>query len=67
MDYMQRILKAMNDGHITGSMVMPNVQHYDGCGMVKNDLICTCVPDISIETEDGYIEIDEHGNIKKKI
>ena len=41
MDYMQRILKAMNDGHITGSMIMPNVQHDDGCGMVKNDLICT--------------------------
>jgi hypothetical protein len=66
MDYMQRILKALSDGHITGGMVMPNVQHDDGCGMLKSDL-CTCVPDISVETEDGYIEIDEHGNIKKKI
>jgi len=66
MDYMQRILKALNDGHITGGVVMPNVQHDDGCGALKGDP-CTCVPNISVETADGYIEIDEHGNVKKKI
>lgn len=66
MDYMQRILKAMSNGHITGGVVMPNVQHDAGCGALKGNP-CTCVPDISVETENGYIEIDEHGNIKKKI
>ena len=66
MDYMQRIMKALSDGHITGGVVMPNVQHDDDCGALKGEP-CTCVPDISVETEDGYIEIDVDGSIKKKI
>lgn len=66
MDYMERIIKALSDGHIKGGVVIPQVKHDDGCGALKGEP-CTCVPDISAETEDGYIEIDEHGNVSKKI
>ena len=66
MDYMARLMKALTDGHITGGVVMPNVKHDDWCGALKNKP-CNCVPDITVETEDCYIEIDENGNIKKRI
>ena len=66
MDYMARLMKALTDGNITGAVVMPNIKHDDWCGALKGEP-CTCVPDITVETEDGYIEIDENGNIKKRI
>lgn len=65
MNYMERITKALADGVIKGGLVMPSIQHQKGCKWEKGR--CTCIPDISIETEDGYIELDNNGNVKKKI
>jgi len=68
MYYMERLMKALSDGHITGGVVMPNVKHDDWCGALKkNPEPCTCVPEITVETEGGYIEIDENGNVSKRI
>jgi len=66
MDYMARIMKAISDGVIPkGGVLMPQIKHQRKCKWEKGR--CTCIPDISIETEDGYIELDKNGNVQKKI
>jgi len=66
MNYMERIMTAWANGVIPkGSLVMPQIQHQKKCRWEKGR--CNCIPDISIETEDGYIELDEEGKLKKKI
>lgn len=65
MNYMERIMKAMDDGAIKkGSLVMPNIQHQKGCKWQKG--LCTCLPDITIKVDGKFIEIDKDGNVKKK-
>jgi hypothetical protein len=66
-NYMDTILKAINMGSIkTGSLLFPEVAHDSWCAM-HNDQDCNCNPEISVETEEGFIILNKDGSIKTKI
>jgi hypothetical protein len=45
---------------------MPQIAHDNWCKIYKGKP-CNCNPDISVETDDGLIFLNEDGSIKKKI
>jgi hypothetical protein len=67
-NYMGIILKAIEKGSIPmGSFLMPIIAHDDWCNSYKEYGSCNCNPDISVETEDGLIFLNEDGSVKEKI
>jgi len=67
MSYMETIFKAIEKGSIPSvGVLMPQIAHDNWCKIYKGKP-CNCNPDISVETDDGLIFLNEDGSIKKKI
>jgi hypothetical protein len=68
MNYMETILKAVYKGNLKAvdGVLMPQIAHDKWCKIYKSKP-CNCNPDISVETDDGLIFLNEDGSIKKKI
>jgi hypothetical protein len=63
--YEIRLAVAMRNFQITlGSISTVTVQHDTGCPMLTGKPTCRCVPDVSIETTAGRIEILPDGSIR---
>jgi hypothetical protein len=65
-DYMATIMMALEKGNLKGGLLMPKIAHDDWCELDKTQK-CNCNPEISVETEDGLIYLNEDGSIKKQI
>ena len=66
-NYMEIIIKAIEKGSIqTGGLLFPEVAHDSWCAM-HNEEPCNCNPEISVETEEGFIILNKDGSIKTKI
>lgn len=65
MNYMERLIKAFSNWKEAG-LCEPHIKHDDWCELLKgNGSECTCVPEITFETENGIVEIDIDGNMKR--
>ena len=66
-NYMEVIFRAIEMGSIQGGGLMfPEVAHDSFCAMHKDEP-CNCIPEISVETEEGLIILNNDGSIKTKI
>lgn len=65
-NYMETIMLALEKGTIKGGLLMPQVAHDSWCKINKGKE-CNCHPEISVETDDGLIFLNDNGSIKNKI
>jgi len=65
-NYMATIMLALEKGNLQGGLLMPQVAHDRWCNFNKGEE-CNCHPEISVETDDGLIFLNDDGSIKKKL